>query len=82
MKPFADDAASEAVGGLTIENGATRLSIYGQLEITRDKRGLRRARKVKALIDRIVEALETDDSLPETTAETIDEPIEVKNPFT
>src|SRR3978361_1463789 len=38
--PFADDAGSTAVGKLTIENGTAVVSVYGSLDITRDKVGL------------------------------------------
>ena len=38
--PFADDAASMAIDKLTIENGQQQISLYGSLDITRDKAGL------------------------------------------
>ncbi len=81
MKPFADDEASEAIGELTVENGSSRVSIYGQLEITRDKVGLKQVRKLKALVDAVVAELEGDDSLPARIADDTEPPIQVKNPF-
>jgi len=46
LKPFADDRASQAIDGLTIENGRDKLSFYGSLDIGRDKTGLAKARMV------------------------------------
>ena len=43
LTPFADDAASMSIGGLTIENGTDRVVIYGSLDLTRDKQGLAHA---------------------------------------
>ena len=43
LNSFADDAASMNVGELTIENGKDRVAVYGQLDLTRDKAGLRGA---------------------------------------
>jgi hypothetical protein len=63
--PFADDAASIAIEKLTIENGAERLALYGSLDITRDKIGLRHALALKAIIDQAVQALTADPALPE-----------------
>jgi hypothetical protein len=40
---FADNAASIAIDKLTIENGMKQLSLYGSLDITRDKVGLQHA---------------------------------------
>jgi len=81
MKPFADDDASQAIGGLTVENGTTRIAVYGRLDIGRDKAGLRRAKKLKALIDAMVEALEAVEDLPAKAAEAVDPPTRVANPF-
>ncbi len=68
FKAFGDDAKSLEVGGLTIENGTERIALYGEGEITRDKAGLATARKLKAIIDSALEALEADERLPETIA--------------
>jgi len=81
MKPFAEEESSESVGGLTVENGLSRVAIYGQLDVTRDKAGLKRAKKLKALVDAIVEELEADESLPAKAADDTEPPVEVKNPF-
>ena len=66
LVPFADDAISMSIGELTVENGAERIALYGSLDITRDKAGLAKARALKALLDRAVQHLEAEKSLPET----------------
>jgi len=80
LTPFADDAASVSIETLTIENGTTRLALYGSLEITRDRAGLRRAQALKAILDQAVERLSTDPGLPEHQAPA-DKPKTVPNPF-
>jgi hypothetical protein len=81
LKPFADEAASVAIGKLTIENGTERLALYGSLDITRDKAGLRHALALKAILDQAVAVLQADPALPDQQppAET---PKTVRNPFT
>ena len=53
--PFADDAGSVSIGSLTIENGTDRVTIYGSLDLTRDKQGLAHAEALKALLDQAVQ---------------------------
>ncbi len=66
ITPFADEVASTSVGDLTIENRLDRISVYGSLDLTRDRQGLEDARRLKALLDAIVGALESEgDHLPE-----------------
>ncbi len=80
LTPFADDAASISIGGLTIENGTDRLTIYGTLELTRDKRGLADARALKALVDDAAAHLEAERNLPDAV-QGPDKPKTVPNPF-
>ena len=68
LTPFADDAASLSIGKLTIENGLDQVALYGSLGITRDKSGLAHAHALKALLDQVVQVLETDRSLPDAVA--------------
>ena len=65
LVPFADDAASMAVGGLTVENGAERVALYGSLDLTRDKRGLAHARALQAVLAQVVQVLEGAGTLPD-----------------
>ena len=80
MKPYADDAASMTIGDLTLENGQDSIAIGGSLDLTRDKPGLAHARALKAALDAIVHALESDTALPEKVAQ-LKSTTEVKNPF-
>lgn len=63
--PFADDAASATLGGLTVENGRHRLALYGTLEVARDKAGLASVRAWAAFLAQAVAALEADPHLPD-----------------
>ncbi|HWX47940.1 MAG TPA: hypothetical protein VNZ61_07800 [Roseomonas sp.] len=58
ITPFADEAASISVGGLTIENRLDRVSLYGSLDLTRDRPGLEDARRLRALLEAVVRVLE------------------------
>jgi hypothetical protein len=81
FRPFADESESIGIGGLTVENRLDRVSVYGSLDMTRDREGLANARVLKALIDRVVRALEAERDLPEKIAPPL-APAKVKNPFT
>ena len=67
---------------LTISNGTTHIRIAGELEIGKDKRGLKAAKALKQAVDDIVAALEREKALPEAAK---DEPPaaqgHVDNPF-
>ena len=78
--PFADDAAVQTIGGLSIENGSDRIALHGSLDITRDKAGLDRARALAATLAAIVAALEGE-PFPDAVAETVRPAETVKNPF-
>ena len=80
ISPFANESESLGVGDLTIENRTDRISIYGSIDLTRDKAGLEHARMLKAVLDKVVQALETEKSLPDKIAPP-DTPDEVANPF-
>ena len=80
MTPYADDAASMTIGDLTLENGRDCVAVGGSLDLTRDKPGLAHARALKAAVDAIVHALESDTALPDKVAPP-KPTTEVKNPF-
>ena len=80
LTPFADDATSVGVDKLTIENGKDKLSLYGSLDITRDREGLQRAQALKAIIDQAVHALTSDPALPQRLPPS-EKPTTVGNPF-
>ena len=80
LDPFADEATSLQVGKLTIENRTDRVSLYGELDLTRDKAGLARARRLEAVLRAVVQAFERDPDLPEHVAPP-EPPETVRNPF-
>lgn len=80
IAPFANESQSLNVGELTIENRSDRVSLYGNLDFTKDKAGLEHARTLKAILGSIVRALETERSLPERIRDG-PKPEQVKNPF-
>jgi len=79
IDPFANESESLQLDDLTIENRVDKVSIYGSIKITRDRRGLELALTLKNLFDSIVSVLSRED-LPESIPppEGIDL---VKNPF-
>lgn len=80
LTPYADDAASLSIGELTVENGTDKVSLYGSLDLPRDKQGIAHARQLKALLDQVVQSLEADPHLPDRVPSP-DAPGTVRNPF-
>lgn len=78
--PFADGSAAQTIGGLTIENGRTGITLHGSLDLTRDRAGLARARTLKAALDAVVASLERAD-LPADAAQADEPTIRRPNPF-
>lgn len=78
INPFKNESECLQIGGLTIENRLDRVSIFGSLDITRDKEGLAAARTLKAILDLTIAELESTD-LPDKI--TLAETDTVENPF-
>lgn len=78
IKPFANESDCLQIGGLTIENRVDRVSIFGSVDITRDKEGLAVARELKAILDLTLGELESAE-LPDKV--TLKPAKTVKNPF-
>ena len=68
IHPYQNEAESISFGSLTIENRTDRVTIYGNLDVTRDKAGLANARQLKEIMDLIVNALEKEAQLPDKIA--------------
>lgn len=82
MKPYANESEVLQIGGLTIENRTDRISIHGEIDITRDKQGLRAAKELKAIIDatlKVLESEEVKEKLPSNI--TVEKTVSVTNPF-
>ena len=79
FKPYDNEADVLRIGNLEIENRIDRVSITGDVVLTKDRSGLALAKELQSLVGRIVKSLEAEKPLPETVelkaAET------VKNPF-
>ncbi|MGV8803785.1 MAG: hypothetical protein ACWA6Y_02325 [Polaromonas sp.] len=79
FKPYANESDVIRIGNLEIENRIDRLTLTGDVVLTRDKAGLALARQLQALLGEAVGALEADGELPEKV---LLKPVsQVKNPF-
>lgn len=82
ITPFANEADAVTLGDFNIENHLDRVSLFGSLDLTRDRAGLELAKKMRILLDATVTQLEADaaaGTLPDTVQVTPAE--SVKNPF-
>jgi hypothetical protein len=48
ISPFANESELLGIGDLTIDNRTDRISIYGSIDLTRDKAGLEHARMLNS----------------------------------
>lgn len=77
--PFKNDADSITIGeDLSIENRVDRVSIFGSIDLTLDRVGLKAAKELKAILELTIAEMEKTD-LPDHIA--IAETETVKNPF-
>lgn len=67
------------IDALTVENRLDRISIYGSLELTKDRHGLESALRLKRIIDASIDALKRDKNLPDHITTAHEE--SVQNPF-
>ncbi|MEO3432315.1 hypothetical protein [Inquilinus sp. CAU 1745] len=67
------------IGEMTIENRTDRVTLHGGVDLTRDRVGLERARRLRHILDAIVSSLESEEDLPEAVA--IKGTTTVRNPF-
>jgi len=79
IQPYQNEAESLAISDMTVENRVDRVSIYGAIELTRDKAGLQKARALKEVIDAVVAVLEVEQNLPDHISVKPTE--KIKNPF-
>ena len=78
FRPFKNEADSVAIGDLTIGNRVDRVSIFGSIDIAKDKIGLSAALELKPILDEILSELQSAD-LPDKIE--IKAPETVPNPF-
>lgn len=79
LKPFANESDVLRIGDLEIENRLDRVTLNGDLVLTRDKTGLVLARQALILLGDVVKVLEADPQLP--AAVKIKQAKSTKNPF-
>jgi hypothetical protein len=84
FKPFSNDTDTLNINGdaLVIANDPARLSVSGDLTITRDKAGLTTALALQKAVNAIVDALQSDPALPvKIAAEPVKPAGKTDNPF-
>ncbi|OTG69430.1 hypothetical protein B9T25_02305 [Acinetobacter sp. ANC 4470] len=79
FKPFENATASHAIHDLTLENQEDCVSIYGNLQLTKDQAGLQAAKVLQAFLNDVVAQLEQESHLPEKIDRQDEH--EVENPF-
>ena len=60
FKPFVQGNESHAIHDLTLENDTDCVSIYGNLQLTKDQAGLAAAKALQAYLNAIVQQLESE----------------------
>ena len=78
FKPFENGTESASIADLTLENQLDYVSVYGNLQISKDQAGLATAKTLQAFINAVVLALESE-PLPERIAQQKTQRID--NPF-
>ena len=79
FKPFVQGTESHSIHDLTLENDLDRVSIYGNLQLTKDQAGLAAAKALQAYLNAIVLQLEQEQQLPEKIQNSSE--TEIENPF-
>ena len=79
FKPYANEADVLRIGELEIENRVDRVTLTGDLVLTRDQAGLALAKELQAIVDGVVKALSADKQLPDAVE--VKQARSVKNPF-
>lgn len=79
FKPYMNGIESHAIHDLTVENSNDCVSLYGNLQLTKDQVGLKAAKALQALLNEVVRSLESEADLPEIVMRV--EAGEVENPF-
>jgi len=65
FKPYENGTESHAIHDLTIENDVDCVSLYGNLQLTKDQAGLKAAKALQALLNNVVQQLENTPDLPD-----------------
>jgi len=79
FKPYENGTESHAIHDLTIENDVDCVSLYGNLQLTKDQAGLKAAKALQTLLNDVVQQLENTPDLPDKIQR--DDAQEIDNPF-
>ena len=79
FKPYANEADVLRIGDLEIENRVDRVTLTGDVVLTRDQAGLALAKELQAIVDGVVKTLSADKQLLDVVE--VKEARSVKNPF-
>ena len=79
FKPFSNETDVLRIGKLDIENRTDRVTLTGDIVLTKDQTGLALGKELQSLVGSIVRALEADKNLPQAVA--LKPARTVKNPF-
>ena len=79
FKPYANESDVIRIGALEIENRTDRVSLTGDVVLTRDQAGLTLAKELHTLLGQVVKALQAEEKLPQTIE--VKPAQVVKNPF-
>ncbi|MBG6071811.1 MULTISPECIES: hypothetical protein [unclassified Polaromonas] len=79
FKPYANESDVIRIGALEIENRTDRVSLTGDVVLSRDQAGLALAKELHTLLGQVVKALQAEEKLPQTI-EVMPAQV-VKNPF-
>lgn len=79
FKPYANESDVIRIGELEIENRVDRVTLTGDVVLTRDQTGLALAKELQALLGQLVKVLEAEKALPEAVE--VKPAQVVKNPF-
>lgn len=79
FKPYHSGTESHAIHDLTVENASDCVSLYGNLQLTKDQAGLKAAKVLQALLNDVVQTLESETDLPEVVVREAGG--EIENPF-
>lgn len=61
FSPYQNEADCLQLDELTVENRLDRISIYGSIDLWKDKTGLKSARELRHLLDKVITELEKSD---------------------
>jgi hypothetical protein len=78
LSPFANESEVLTTAGLTIENRLDRISVYGNIDITRDREGLTNAEVLKTVFNDIVATMKADHLEDKVSIKPVEE---IANPF-